>query len=209
MAACTRAAGILLLFTLPLVACRGPSDVAIRAAPATAPVQQLPIRVGVYYPPETRAYRYTPLFESYLNIELGQPTVALFDQVFDRMFATTIPITQRPPLPTGAPQVDAAVELSIENYDFVVIPEAHPYAMISYRLVAYDADGTVLASWATPGVAKPDLGASRHFITTSEMAAEASAQAMTAAASRIADEFRFQPGIERWLESRGIKVGTP
>lgn len=172
-----------------------PTKADLRPQPPPVLDPPLPISVGVYYPPETRSYRYVAEWNDQGIFELGPPTMSLFDSVFSRMFANVLTVTQRPPLAAGTPAVDAVIELAIADF----IP-----SLITYRVTAYTADGTELESWLVTGSYHPEQ-ASGIFGSSTE---EITSLAMRDAAEYVVAEFSYRPGIRRWLEQRGIKLAT-
>ena len=96
-------------------------EVDIDPEPRVVPTQRLPLRIGVYYPSETREYLH---ILSLLNDDyfyLGPPTVAVFNVFLDNMFEETVEVHQRSPQSPAETDYDAIIEISIESF-FILSP---------------------------------------------------------------------------------------
>ncbi len=202
-----RMAGVLILTTL-LSGCAHYVD--IDPEPRVGPTQRLPLRIGVYYPSETREYVH---ILSLLNDDyfyLGPPTVTVFNAFLDNMFEETVEVQQRVPQPSAETDYDAIIEISIERF-FYLKPHGRyrpgrceiSYRIIVYEPNAYETNGITLAQYVVHGKASADGTSWALQWTVMSRTTEA---AILDGAEKFMQHFRFEPSIRQWLESHGIVV---
>jgi hypothetical protein len=114
-------------------------------------VQQLPLRVGWHFTDAFRAYRYqekTP-GDVQWDIEVGPASVAMFEKVGDRLFASSSRVDAAP---EGQPVagLDLVLQPSIEAFEFSLPSQSatEQYSVwIRYNVAVFGADGKPLHSW--------------------------------------------------------------
>ena len=82
-------------------------------------VQELPLSIGVYYPPATRNYRY--LYYKYrdYDMHIGDMSVRFWNEVFPHTFNKVVLLEQHPlNLPLGDLQLDAIIEVRIDFFQY-------------------------------------------------------------------------------------------
>jgi hypothetical protein len=79
-------------------------------------VQQMPVSVGVYYPPATQNYRYRFFHIHDWDIHLGDMSVRFWNKVFSRTFDKIVLLEQHPlDSPPGDSRLDAIIEVRIKD----------------------------------------------------------------------------------------------
>lgn len=165
----------------------------ISQKPQSVITQRLPLRLGVYFPLETREYRY-PIYGGDQHFELGPPTVTVFNVVLASMFEEANEVQQLSP---AVSDLDAIIEISIENfyYNLWTYPQQ---CRITYRFIVYGTDGTPLASWVEYG----NGNLSDYIPSWSRSAYQHNTEsAILDGAKKFISNFRSQPRIRQWLET--------
>jgi hypothetical protein len=186
---------------LLLSACSGTSGpVKISQDFPTPLVIPLDYKVGVYYSPEFRKYRYVDS-ENSLNFELGSRQTNLFSRVFSAMFTDALRIE------------DPGVESTIaENLDLILMPVLEEYAFLSpqdqanqfyavsikYHIRVYNADKELIGFW--PFIA---YGKNRGGLKGSDSPlGDATDTALRDAAAALVTQFRDVVDRKDWQPPR-------
>lgn len=188
-----------------------PEPVLIRE-PRPDPV---PLRIGVYYPPEFQSFTYRHHFSDTAWI-LGEPSVKLIREALALLFIEVAEVPKpgsesglRGDLPGVIEPRIASVEavyLSEEHIKAGVVPVAPVY--VKYGFTLYSPRGESVASWDVtgrgeePGSASSPLAAGRTAFSTLKRNIE---HAMQEAAWKFTSGFRDIPEVRRWLSEQGVR----
>jgi hypothetical protein len=197
-----RAIGRFGLVTVGLVAClalAGCGGVHIRAEDhVPAPLlDELPLKAGVYYSPEFRAFTHTEeRWGTQWEIALGGAHVTKIDRLLRAMFPelVDVPDLARPP----QPPLDLILEPRFEEYSFVTPRDAGAeyYAVtIKYRLNLYDGQARLLDSLVYTGYGSTPAGG----MSTEKPLLAATEHAMRDAGAKFATEFAEQGTVQKLL----------
>jgi hypothetical protein len=176
----------------------------MEAPPTTA---RVPLRLGVYYSPDFRNYRYVgSRGGDRWDFPLGNSSTRLFDRVFADMFTSVQSLDSRPPLSGSQGKLDAVLEPKIESFDFAI-----PYlktgaytAEITYHFTLCALNGEPLASWTVRGAG------SKHGKPGFDFArgpGEAADLAMQDAATKFITGFPDIPEVRRLINQ--AKTSSP
>jgi hypothetical protein len=198
---------LLLLVFLVALGCTHaiPMKGTMEAPPPTT--AKVPLRLGVYYSPDFRNYRYVgSRGGDRWDFPLGSSSTRLFDRVFADMFISAQSMGSRPPLSGSKGKLDAVLEPNIESFDFTI-----PYlktgaytAEITYRFTLYAMNGEPLASWTVRGFASKHGKPSFDF---ARWPGEAADLAMQDAASKFITGFPDIPEVRRLINQ--ARASTP
>ena len=111
----TRLAALVWFAIVALSACNISFTAEINDAKLTTQplVEQLPLRVGVYYDDELRNYHKQIIDDDFF---LGPPTIELFDQVLNFMFQEVVLLEESPPSSQIASSIDALIEPKVRYF---------------------------------------------------------------------------------------------
>ncbi len=198
---------LLLVVLLVVLGCTHaiPMKGTMEAPPTTV---RVPLRLGVYYSPDFRNYRYVgSRGGDRWDFPLGNTSTRLFDRVFSDLFISAQNVGSRPPFSGSQGKLDAVLEPKIESFDFTI-----PYlktgaytAEITYRVTLYALNGEPLASWTVRGAA------SKHGKVGFDFArgpGEAADLAMQDAATKFIMGFPDIPEVHR-LINQASRTSSP
>ncbi len=186
----------LLIVVIHLIGC----TVTLPLKPTLPPPTEgtkIPVTIGVYYSAEFRTYQHVSARGGDRWIfPLGTASVALFDQVFPRVFASTKAVQSRPPLPPSDGALTAIIEPRIETFDYQLAGfiGGTVTVEITYRFTLHSPRGDPIASWVVKGMA----GTFARIDKVTNLA-------MRDAATKFPTSFEEVPEVRRWLR----QVNTP
>lgn len=190
-----------------LAGCAGP-PVRIDAPPLPVPlVEPLPLRIAVYLPPAARTYAYKDKFVTGSTFQVGEASTTTLALAFRAGFAEVLELDARAVVPPAG--VDAL--LTLETIDWSVPAAAQPYTTLaSYEFVLSNAGGELIGRWRTDQYVQsnetardPGEASSRKLTEWLEVPSELLLERVAAS---ILLEFREDPRIKVWLESRQAYV---
>lgn len=192
-------ASSILIFALLVVGC---THYAVVDAKLESPplVERLPLTVGVFFSPEFESYVHTAQIgegPSVAIIPVGQPSIALFDQIFDSMFERSARVDSRGPLPHTAQNLDGVIEIALDS--FVAGYGAGGRVTIKLQVTVYDSSGQTIVSWPVIGT-----GEEKYFHELFQTFGLETERAIRNAAGNFIIDFYDKPEITRWLESAGV-----
>jgi hypothetical protein len=158
----------------------------------TAMVQQWPLAVGLYVPPDVRSRVLQQVGEGILferekwNVPVGQEVASTFRWALEQMFAEVVVLEQAPSGAETAGRVAGVFELS----DIRLGPHPLSFRTLLLDVALYSRSGERIDSWQ---VASPETGTGPEF---AYVVRDAVAQFM----ARFAD----RPGVASWLAGEGI-----
>lgn len=185
-----------------LAGCAG-WPVRIDAPQLPAPlVEPLPLRIAVYVPPEARTYAFKDKAASGLRFEVGAASTATLAFAFHAGFAEVIELDA----PAAMPLADVDAILTLETIDWSVVSTPQYTTLASYGFALSSPSGELIGRWTTSQDVTSDETirdpgeASSHKL--SELVEVPSELALEKVAAAFLLEFREQPQIRTWLESR-------
>jgi hypothetical protein len=161
----------------------------------------VPLRVGVYHPPELRGFTYRHHLTDTTWV-LGTPSVTLFNEALALLFVEVVEVP-RPPTP-AAPILDVAgvIEPRIVSAGFRY-PRPDQRALsahVIYVITLYAQHGANMASWAIDGTAAEPLDNPLDAVGIVKRSFEG---AMSEAAWMLTTGFREVAGVREWLAAEG------
>ena len=165
----------------------------------------IPLRIGVYYPPEFQSYTYRHHFSDTAWI-LGEPSVKLIREALALLFIEVVDVP-RPSSGTGLRGDPAGViEPRIASAEAVYWSEEHIKAgvavqpvHVNYGFTLYSPRGESVASWDVTGRGEEPNSNPLAAVSTLERNFE---RAMQKAAWKFTSGFRDIPEVRRWLTGR-------
>jgi hypothetical protein len=173
-----------------------PEPVLIRE-PRPEPV---PLRIGVYYPPEFQSYTYRHHFSDTAWI-LGEPSVKLIREALALLFIEVVEV----PRPSSGTDLrgDLAgvIEPRIASAEALYMAELSVH--VKYGFTLYSPRGESVASWEVTGRGqKPASTNPFDFMSILKWNFE---HAMQIAAWKFTSGFRDIPEVRRWLAEQAIR----
>ena len=170
-------------------------------------VQPLPLHVAVFLPPEARTYVFKDKAGTGARFEVGAASAATLDFAFRTGFTEVVELDALPV--TQLPGIDAV--LALEAIDWSVVYASGKYATLAHYVFALSAPGgDLVGRWATVQrvesaevAADPGQGFSWNFTRILEAPSVMLLEKVAAAFLR---EFREEPDVRAWLESRQAYV---
>ncbi len=162
-------------------------------------VDPLPYRVGVFYSPEFNNYVYTDE-EGKVEFELGSKQRAVYDRVFQAMFADTVALTSIDGPPRPEP-LDVVLEPVLDEYGFLTPAEtATKFYSVSlkYHIRLYQDDGTLIGYWPFVAYGKDRKGFGNNNVSLGE----ATTLALRDAAAAIISQFGGVLKEQRWKQPK-------
>jgi hypothetical protein len=199
----TRAA--LAAFSLAILGACTATKLETRAALPPPLLEQLPVRVGVYYSKEFREYvhRETRGTIDY-EVNLGPAHVTNLDWLLKAMFREVVPVEDPTRISGIQPPLVFVLEPKFEEYSFLTPKDVAGEAFIvtiRYLLTLYDGTGTRVDSFTFTGYGRERA----HTLASKEPLAVATQRAMRDAGAKVAVELTDQESVRLLL--RG--VGSP
>jgi hypothetical protein len=176
-----------------------------RAALPPPLLEQLPVRVGVYYSKEFREYvhRETRGTIDY-EVNLGPAHVTNLDWLLKAMFREVVPVEDPAKIASIRPPLVLVLEPKFEEYSFLTPKDVAGEAFIvtiRYLLTVYDGSGARVDSFAFTGYGREKA----HTLASKEPLAIATQRAMRDAGAKVAVELTDQESVRLLLHS----VGSP
>jgi hypothetical protein len=166
-------------------------------------LEQLPVRVGVYYPKEFREYvhRETRASIDY-EVTLGPAHVTNLDWLLKAMFRDAVPVEDPARIASIVPPLAFVIEPKFEEFSFLtpkdVAGEAY-IVTIRYLLTLYDGAGARVDSFAFTGYGREKARA----MSNKEPLAMATQRAMRDAGAKVAVELTDQESVRLLLRGAG------
>lgn len=189
-----RSASLILIIGLMAAGCTYNTDVDARLDSPPL-VELLPVKVGVFYSAEFKSYIHkAELGEgpSVTLIPVGQPSVALFDQIFDSMFERPVRVDARPPTLQASKNLDGVIEIALDSF----VADSGWQVAVKFQVTIYDPMGQTIASWPVVGT-----GYEKYFHGFSNPLGLETERALRSAAANFIIDFYKQPEVLRWLDT--------
>lgn len=166
-------------------------------------LEQLPVRVGVYYSQEFREYVHR---ETRSNIDyevnLGPAHVTNLDWLLKAMFREVVHVDDPTRVASVTPPLTFVLEPKFEEYSFLTPKDVAGEAFIvtiRYQLAVYDGAGARVDAFAFTGYGREKAGS----FSGKEPLAAATQRAMRDAGAKIAVELTDQEAVRLLLRSAG------
>ena len=192
-----------LMLTLVLLLSGCATKVEVSGNFPTPIFHQMPLTVGVYYPPTFSQYTYQETNEnrSDRTIGIGSAQVQLFQTILPSIFKGVVPMTSVKATNTEQP-VDLVLTMTVDDFQYTVPGDTRidMYEVwIKYNLQLFDPQGQLIADWILTA-----YGKSPTAMLKSEGAAinEAMIVALRDAGAGFAMSFDKVPEIRQWLQHR-------
>ena len=174
-------------------------------------IEQLPVRVGVYYSKEFREYvhRETRGTIEY-EINLGAAHVVNLDWLLKAMFREIVPVDDPTRVAGITPPLAFVLEPKFEEYSFLTPKDVAGEAFIvtiRYLLTLYDGGGARVDSFTLTGYGREKA----HTLASKEPLAIATQRAMRDAGAKVAVELTDQDSVRLLLRGAGspLPVSPP
>jgi hypothetical protein len=179
-----------------------------RAALPPPLLEQLPVRVGVYYSQEFRDYvhRETRGTIDY-EVNLGPAHVTNLDWLLKAMFREVVPVENPSKAGSIQPPLVFVLEPKFEEYSFLTPKDVAGEAFIvtiRYLLTLYDSTGTRVDSFTFTGYGRERA----HTLASKEPLAVATQRAMRDAGAKVAVELTDQESVRLLLHGAGSPLPT-
>jgi len=164
-------------------------------------IERVPLSIGVCYPAHFRDYFHTETKIIKMHFSLGQPSMALFKQVFPAMFNEVVELGDNDWHDEGGRVISGIIEPDIASFWCSQIEEGNFAAYISYKFVLYAPGGAEVTRLEAQG-----SGYRRYNMLgwiEPQMAA-VSEDAMRDAAADFMVNFTSHKGVREWLRSHGV-----
>jgi hypothetical protein len=174
-----------------------------RAALPPPLLEQLPVRVGVYYSKEFREYvhRETRGTIDY-EVNLGPAHVTNLDWLLKAMFREVVPVEDPAKIASIRPPLVLVLEPKFEEYSFLTPKDVAGEAFIvtiRYLLTLYDGTGSRVDSFTFTGYGRERA----HTLASKEPLAVATQRAMRDAGAKVAVELTDQESVRLLLHGAG------
>jgi hypothetical protein len=190
------------LSLIVLSACTS-TELETRAALPPPLLEQLPVRVGIYYSKEFQDYVHR---ESRANmnysVNLGPAHVTNLNWLLGAMFRDVVQVDDPAKIAAIAPPLTFVLEPRFEEYSFLTPKDVAGEAFIvtiRYLLTVYDGGGARVDSFAFTGYGREKSGA----LGNKEPLAAATQRAMRDAGAKIAVELTDQESVRLLLRGAG------
>jgi hypothetical protein len=174
-------------------------------------IEQLPVRVGVYYSKEFREYVHRELRGTIeYEINLGPAHVTNLDWLLKAMFRDIVPVEDPTRVASISPPLAFVLEPRFEEYSFLTPKDVAGEAFIvtiRYLLTLYDGGGARVDSFTLTGYGREKA----HTLASKEPLAIATQRAMRDAGAKIAVELTDQESVRLLLRGAGspLPVSPP
>ena len=167
------------------------------------PPRVVPLRIGVYHPPELRGFTYRHHLTD-TTWALGPPSVDLFNEALALLFAQVVEVPRPPSPATPILDVAAVIESRIMSAGFRY-PRAGQRALsahVIYVVTLYAQHGAHVASWSIDGTAAEALDNPLDAVGIVKRSFEG---AMSEAAWMLTTGFREVTEVREWLAGEGVR----
>ena len=208
---------------LGLAGCQSGAAVTVDIDVPRPLIEPIDVTMGIYFDETLKTFVHEESLEDYgtYSIDIGASQVPVFEQVFDAMFTSTVPMTalsvdnsaddqeqSATPQKIFASADGRAVSLqgilapTIKEVQFA-IPEqtgGEFYEVwINYHIQLFDTDGTLLVNWPLIGYGKANQRNYRAMDQKESGLNSATIWALRDAAALLSFQFRDQAEVQDWL----------
>jgi hypothetical protein len=166
-------------------------------------IEQLPVRVGVYYSKEFREYVHKETRASIdYEVSLGPAHVTNLDWLLKAMFREVVPVDDPARIAGITPPLVFVLEPKFEEFSFLTPKDVAGEAFIvtiRYLLTLYDGSGARVDSFTFTGYGRERA----HTLASKEPLAVATQRAMRDAGAKVAVELTDQESVRLLLHNAG------
>ena len=186
---------------LAAVLCGCASSVPIEATFPKPLIEAVPMRVGVLFDNELTSFEYEEQLpqNSKWSIQLGDANVAMFDPLFNSMFAHTESVANVPLEESQWGTLDVIIKPLVDKFEFDV-PSGSDAKFVEvwvrYKLQVYQPDGKLVLDWPVVGYGKAETG----LLNNQGSLHRAAVRALREVGANVATEFATQPELGQWLK---------
>ena len=171
--------------------------------------EPVPLRMGVYYPPELRSFTYRHHLTDTAWI-LGKPSVRLLGAALSLLFADVVEVPRHGAGPSPGAHVAGVIEPRLVSASAVYWSDEHVKrgervqpVRVTFGFTLYTTDGARVAPWEVTGRGEEPVVNPLGGVQTLKRNFE---HAMREAAWNFTRGFRDVPEVRRWLEERGVRA---
>lgn len=174
-------------------------------------IEQLPVRVGIYYSKEFREYVHKETRGKIdYEVNLGPAHVTNLDWLLQAMFRELVPVDDPTRVAGITPPLAFVLEPKFEEYSFLTPRDVAGEAFIvtiRYLLTLYDGSGARVDSFTFTGYGRERA----HTLASKEPLAVATQRAMRDAGAKVAVELTDQDSVRLLLRGAGspLPVSPP
>lgn len=174
-------------------------------------LEQLPVRVGIYYSKEFREYKHLETRGTIdYEVNLGPAHVTNLDWLLKAMFRELVPVDDPTKVSGISPPLAFVLEPKFEEYSFLTPKDVAGEAFIvtiRYLLTVYDGNGARIDSFTFTGYGREKA----HTLASKEPLAVATQRAMRDAGAKVAVELTDQDSVRLLLRGAGspLPVSPP
>ncbi len=174
-------------------------------------IEQLPVRIGIYYSKEFREYVHKETRGTIdYEINLGPAHVTNLDWLLKAMFREVVPVEDPTKVANIRPPLAFVLEPRFEEYSFLTPKDIAGEAFIvtiRYLLTLYDGTGARVDSFTFTGYGREKA----HTLASKEPLAVATQRAMRDAGAKVAVELTDQESVRLLLHGAGspLPVSPP
>jgi hypothetical protein len=163
-------------------------------------IERVPLSIGVHYPAHFRDYSHTETKIIKMHFSLGQPSMALFKQIFTLMFNEVVELGDNSGHDGRGRVLSGVIEPEITSFWCSQIDDGNFAASISYQFVLYTPEGAEIARLVAQG-----SGYRRYtFGWVEPQMAAVSEDAIRDAAADFMVNFGSHNGVREWLRGQGV-----
>jgi hypothetical protein len=171
-------------------------------------IERLPLTIGIAYAPNFRAYRHVTEHKDMVgrvvwDVDLGEASVVMFDQVFAAMFERVVSIESTAETPH---ELNGVLEVRIQEVRFD-LTEQSPVPLggsITYGFTLRNPAGAEeIASWSVTGTGRRGGAV---LITGWELVRQMSTAALRSSAAQFMVGFAEPMTVQEWLGRQGVAV---
>jgi hypothetical protein len=183
------------------------TSVSVQGTLPTPLVTPIPLRVGVHYTSEFKQFLHEEKVQERgtYKVDIGQQNYSFFQRLFEAMFVETREVSAPPLSAEEGEGLAGVIVPEIEKYGFLsphISGLIFYSASIHYHLTIYDLEGVPLAEWDVVGYGKSPSSS----FGEGQALGEATMLAIRDGGARIAMETVHQPGVSKWISSRGVSL---
>jgi hypothetical protein len=171
-------------------------------------IEQLPVRVGIHYSPEFRAYRHQETRGSIdYEVNLGPAHVTNLEWLLKAMFREVVPVEDPARAGSIRPPLAFVLEPKFEEYSFLTPKDVAGEAFIvtiRYLMTLYDGQGARVDAFTFTGYGREKA----RTLASKEPLATATQRAMRDAGAKVAVELTDQDAVRLLLRGAGSPLPT-
>lgn len=206
-------------FVLGLAGCKSGATVTVDISVPKPLIEPIDVAMGVYLDDTLKSYVHQEELEDHgaYQIDIGASQAPVFEQVFEAMFDSVVPVVAAPGEAGseeeaqrmvfanedgGAMAVQGILAPTIEEVQFAIPDQTGGEfyeVWIRYRIRLFNDDGSPLAEWPLIGYGKANQRNYGSIDQKGSALSEATIWALRDAAALLSFQFRDQAEVQGWL----------